>query len=516
MQERRRDPPAEGATGIADATQALDFDSTAFQRARQAVIDIGSNSVRLVIYDGPRRAPFPICNEKALCGLGRDMSPDGELNPDSVASALETLARFRRLLAEHGDPPTMTVATAAVREAKDGSEFVAQIRALGMDVDVIDGREEATLSATGVASFEPGASGLVGDMGGGSLELIAVQDGEPTEATSLSIGPLRLMQLTKGDLKQVARIVDRSLKDISWLRSTETLYAVGGAWRAIARLHMQHKNHPLPVLHHYELSGKQAIEACDLIARQSRASLEGTPGISSKRVDAMPYAAIVLRTLIEKVKIKTISVSAGGLREGLLYRALSPADQRVDPLLAGAAFLSSRMAPEPSMGAAYAGFIAGAFADDEAPQKRIRIATSLLADIGAYFHPDLRGEHAFDTALRAPFYAVTHPERALIALSLYCRHEGPKTPASSEPVIGLLTGPEQKRATQIGLALRFGASIAPKAPHAIRQCSLRRDERRLLFTAPRDLKELVDDTARKRFDALAEALGLAPSIEISD
>lgn len=490
---------------------------SALQRIKQAVIDIGSNSVRLVIYDGPRRAPFPICNEKSLCGLGRDMSDDGRMNPRAVESALETLARFKRLLAEHGDPPTQTVATAAVREAKDGPAFVERVRALGLDVETIGGREEATLAAFGVASFEPGATGLVGDMGGGSLELVAISNGTAGDAVSLSIGPLRLMQHSKGDLKAAAKEIDQALAGVSWLKAGrfETLYAVGGAWRAIARVNMQLRRHPLPVLHHYELPARQAIETCDLVARQSRSSLEATPGVSSKRIDTIPFAAIVMRRLLEEARIGRISVSAGGLREGLLFRALSAEERAFDPLLAGAAFLAARMAPEEESGAAYSEMIDGLFPGETAAQKRIRMASCLLADIGAYFHPDLRAEHAFDTALRAPFYGVTHPERAAIALSLYCRHEGAKTPSGLGDIVAMMTEEERKRATDIGLALRFSAAVAPKAPQAIRRCSLRSDRYRLVFTAPADMKPLIDETQRKRLDALAASLGLSTAIEFA-
>lgn len=489
-------------------------DHPALARTKQAVVDIGSNSVRLVIYDGPRRAPFPICNEKSLCGLGRDMTEDSMLNPRAVEIALETLARFRRLLVEHGDPPTHAVATAAVREAKNGGDFVERVRALGIAVETIGGGEEASLAAFGVASFEPGAAGLVGDLGGGSLELVSMRKGEACESVSLSIGPLRLMQNSRSDLRSAAKEIERSLSGIGWLKDSkaETLYAVGGAWRSIARLHMQLKRHPLPVLHHYELSARQAIETCDLVARQSRSSLETTPGISSKRVDTLPYAALVLRALVEIGRISRISVSAGGLREGLLYRALPPDIRAYDPLLAGAAFFASRMAPDEESGAAYSQMLDGLFVDEQAAQRRIRLATALLADIGAFFHPDMRGEHAFDTALRAPFYGVTHAERALIALSLYCRHEGARTPAGAEPLLALLTEADQKRATQIGLALRFGASVAPKAPQAIRRCSLKPDKSRLVFTAPADMKPLIDETPRKRLDALAGAFGLTAAI----
>jgi exopolyphosphatase/guanosine-5'-triphosphate,3'-diphosphate pyrophosphatase len=494
------------------------LDHPALQRTRSAVIDIGSNSVRLVIYDGPRRAPFQICNEKALCGLGRDMTDDGGLNPRAMAGALDVLARFKRLLAEHGNPATQTVATAAVREASNGAEFVERIEALGLPVDVIGGGEEARLAAYGVVSFDPGASGLAGDMGGGSLELVSLAGGEIGDSMSLSIGPLRLMQQSKGDLKAAAKIIEKAFAGVDWLaaKKGETLFAVGGAWRSIARVNMQLHKHPLPVLHHYEMMAKQAVETCDLIAKQSRSSLELTPGISAKRIDTLPYASIVLKLLVEAAGLKTVSISAGGLREGLLYGALDQEIRTYDPLIAGAMFLGARMEPESDMGRAYAAFTAGAFPEETASEKRIRTATCLLADIGSYFHPDMRADQAFDTALRAPFYGVTHSERAAIAVSLFARYAGAKTPPSAGAIVGLLSESDLKRAMQTGLALRFGAALAPKAPHAIAQCSLARDEKSIRFSAPASLSALFDETAKKRLDALAASFGVASDVKFAD
>ncbi|HXI87238.1 MAG TPA: hypothetical protein VNH64_07255, partial [Parvularculaceae bacterium] len=222
--------------------------------ARRAVVDIGSNSVRLVIYEGPGRAPMQICNEKALCGLGRDLRADGKLDPTAVGYALATLRRFRRLLEEHRNPPSHVIATSAVRDAADGKAFVDAVKALGFDAIIIDGAEEARLAALGVVSYEPGATGLVGDMGGGSLELVALEKGEIAENASLPIGPLRLMQKSGGAKAQAASdVIEKSLDSLDWLKASrfKTIYSVGGAWRAIARMHMQLRSYPLSVLHHY-------------------------------------------------------------------------------------------------------------------------------------------------------------------------------------------------------------------------------------------------------------------------
>lgn len=477
---------------------------------RWAVIDIGSNSVRLVIYDGPRRAPFPICNEKALCGLGRDMDDGGALNPQAVESALAILARFKALLLQHGEPPVRIVATAAVREARNGADFVNAVARLGLAIDVLPGSEEARLSGLGVASFEPGASGLVGDMGGGSLELIRLMNGEVGETASLSIGPFRLMKHSKGDLKAAAREVDQALAGVAWLKSaaSSSLFAVGGAWRAIARINMQLRHHPLPVLHHYEAPARQVIETCDLVARQSRSSLEETPGVSSKRVDTLPFAAVVLRSLMLAAGSERLIVSAGGIREGLLYDALPPGVRKEDPLIAGARYLGRRFSPEAGMGEAAAAFIGPLFRNESAAQQRLRIAACLLTDAGAYFHPDLRGVQAFETALRAPFYGVTHPERATIALSLFCRHEGANEAFPEPAILAMLTEDERRRAVQVGLALRFSSAFAPKAPQALRMSALSVDGGQLIFQTLAHLRPLLDDVARRRLDALASAFSL--------
>lgn len=504
--------------GNSSDVQRCRSDARADGERRQAVIDIGSNSVRLVIYDGPRRAPFPICNEKALCGLGRDIEDSGLLNPSAIESALAILARFRCLLNEHGNPPARVVATAAVRDARNGGEFVEAVTRIGFDVAVISGAEEARLSGLGVVSFEPGATGLVGDMGGGSLELIRIDGGSISETASLPIGPFRLMKKSKNEHKLAVREIERAIADVDWLRlyRLPVLYAVGGAWRAIARVNMQLRRHPLSVLHHYEMPARQAIETCELIARQSKSSLEDTPGISFRRVDTMPYAALVLKSVLSMAKAERVVVSAGGVREGVLYDALSSEDRSEDPLIAGARSLANRLSPESAMGEAAFELISPLFAAESPADRRIRRATCLLTDVGAFFHPDLRGEQAFDTALRAPFYGLSHAQRVSIALALYCRHEGVNELGPAPQIVGLLSDHERTRAIEVGLALRFVSAFAPKAPHAVRAAAMKVEGDKLTFTAPRSLQPLMDETPRKRLSALAASLKLTAAERYQD
>lgn len=473
--------------------------------ARQAVIDIGSNSVRLVIYDGPRRAPMPICNEKALCGLGRDMTAGGGLNPAAAEYALATLRRFSSLIDQHGRPPTRVIATAAVREAKDGAAFIAEIKRLGFAAEIIDGAEEARLAALGVVSCEPEASGLVGDMGGGSLELIGLDRGAVGSAASLSLGALRLMQASAGKIADAPMLIEAALDAIPWLNSGgfSTLYSVGGAWRALARIHMRIRSYPLSVLHNYEFSKAEAIEICDLVAKQSRRSLLEIPGLPHRRIDTLPFASLVFKSVLKRCGAERVVTSAAGVREGLLYDTLTTEEKALDPLFEGARFFAARLSPEPDFGDAVAKLTSGLFPQETAGERRIRLATSMLADIGAYFHPDHRGKQAYETALHGPFYALTHRERVAIAVSLFCRHAG--KPPPDDEILGLLSPEERVRANRLGLAMRFCAALAPKAPAALASCSLFLSDGKLVFSAPREREPLMGELPRKRLSALAQA-----------
>ena len=472
----------------------------------------------MVIYDGAERAPSQICNEKALCGLGRELRFGGALDPDAVAMALATLARFRHILDEHGDPHTRVIATAAVREASDGAAFVDAVRDVGFEVEIIDGLREAKLASMGVLSYIPDADGIVGDMGGGSLELVDIADQKIDNAISLSIGPLRLMQQTGGDIERAQDLIDPLLDKAAWLgrRQAQILYAVGGAWRAVARIHMRLRSYPLPVLHHYELSKRDAIDLCELISRQSRKSLEEIPGIPRRRIDTLPYAALVLRSVLERCDAEHMIVSAGGLREGLLYEDLSEEARSLDPLIAGATFFARRLSPDFEFAAAAASLTSELFSAETSAETRLREATCMLIDAAAFFHPDLRGDQAFDTALRAPFYGMTHKERLAMALALFVRHEGRRAVFPDERAIGLLSWEEQQRAVRLGLAMRFAAAIAPKAPSILAGARVFMRDGVLVFRAARAIDALLTEFPLRRLESLAASFEAEAVCEFMD
>ena len=433
------------------------------RRGPVAVIDIGSNSLRLVVYDGLNRAPRMLFNEKVLCGLGRDIDETGRLHPDGVKLATENLRRFVALARAIPVSRLHVLATAAVRDAEDGADFMRKIeRKLRIRANILSGVEEGRLSAFGVIAGIPDATGLMGDLGGASVELVPISGGQVGPAASLPIGPLRLADVAD-DERRLREIVDRHLDDLPWLdgRSYNAFYAVGGAWRALARIHMEQSGYPLHVIQQYTLSRGASEDFLEVVSRQSRKSLEKMTAVSKKRLETVPFAARVLYRLLRRTQPKRLIFSAYGLREGHLYHLLDEAEQQEDPLLAGAATT------------AQAHFRLGADGDelfqwthplypDETPRhRRLRQAAALLSDIAWAEHPDYRAEQALRMALFMPLPGIDHGGRAFLAATLHARYGGNDP---GETVRRLLDDEGLAVARSVGLALRLGNTLTGGVP----------------------------------------------------
>ena len=303
-------------------------------RGRVGIIDVGSNSIRLVVYERASRAPLPVFNEKVLCGLARGLDATGRLNPEGVEMALVNIDRFM-ILAHNMKVTTLDlVATAAVRDAVDGADFMREIASRpGIVAHTVSGQDEARFSAYGVICGMPDADGVMGDLGGGSLELAALGNGRLGASSTLPVGPLRLMSSGRGDPK---KSVVEAIESVRWLREEQgkTFYAVGGAWRAFARLHMEQAGYPLHIIHQYEIPVDEARAVARLIAVQSAKSLEKMPGVSRRRVDTLPLACLALDRLLGVLKPRNVVFSAFGLREGFYYSRLSAAERARHPLIA--------------------------------------------------------------------------------------------------------------------------------------------------------------------------------------
>jgi exopolyphosphatase/guanosine-5'-triphosphate,3'-diphosphate pyrophosphatase len=481
-----------------------------------AVVDIGSNSVRLVIYDRLWRSPATLFNEKSLCAIGRQMVTTGKLDEGGSDAAVAALRRFREIVAAAGISRIEAVATAAVRDAKNGNEFVVRAReALGTPIRILTGEEEARLATEGVLAAIPDADGVVGDLGGGSLELAYVADGKQSEGVTLPFGPLRLMDACDGKIERARDIVDAGLEKVPGLDKLKgkALYAVGGVWRNIARIHLDDVEHPIAVLHHYEIPRDKVLSFTQLVAGLSRKSLEGTRGVTRRRAEAIPFGAVVMERLVKAAKLDRVVISAFGLREGVLFSRLSAEERAKDPLLAACEDMAKRTGRDEALGRVLDKWTAPLFPGLDKRHDRLRRAACYLADTGWRGHPDHRSEQSFIEILYTPFIAVDHPGRALLALAMFHRHGG-----DDERVIKRVqrfVGDETAQlARQIGLAMRAAMVMAGPAPEMLSHTSVKLTEKSLLVTIPKAHQALVAEAITKRLDVLAQALDRQTRIEL--
>jgi exopolyphosphatase/guanosine-5'-triphosphate,3'-diphosphate pyrophosphatase len=482
-----------------------------------AVIDVGSNSVRLVLYRVEGRAIWTVHNEKVLAGLGRGLAATGRLNPDGTEAAVAAIRRFCAVL--DGAQPTIvhTAATAAVREASDGPEFVDRIRAeTGLNLRVLSGEEEAQGAGLGVLAGMPSAAGVVGDLGGSSLELIRIGEGRVLPGVTLPLGPFAMGPIKEYDILRGRKESLKRLDGVADAYRTTVFHAVGGAWRNLALLQMRLTDYPLHVVHQYEMTAAEALSAARLVSRQSRASLERIPGVSKKRVETLPHAAVLLEAVIERLGCERVVFSAYGVREGLIYQAMPPELRERDPLVEGCAALGVRLGVAEGLGPALESWLRPALAALPPAFRGERgftllAAAARLADIGARLHPDHRGDLAFDQVLRAPIAGQNHAERAFLACAIYFRYEADGTPPESGTITRVLTDDRLSRARMMGLALRLGCDLSGRSAALLARSKLRIEGSELILSADPDAADLLlGEQTRKRLNAVATELQLTP------
>ena len=489
---------------------------------RFGIVDLGSNSVRLVVYARAARSPVLVFNEKVLCGLGRTLASTGYLDPKGIERALAAMKRFIALRSQIGIDTLIVAATAAVRDAKDGPAFLLKAEEIcGFKIILVSGPEEARLSAQGVLSGIPDADGVVSDLGGASLELVGVGNGKIlNEGITLPLGPLRIMDVTKGSLTEAEAIVDKTFKDLDILKQFQgkRLYVVGGVWRNLARIHMAQRKYPIHVLHEYVISANEAIDLARVIERLGPKSLAQIPDISERRVDTLPVGALILGKLISAMKAKDVMISAYGLREGVLFDRLSKYEQAKDPLIEGSRDLANRLARFPEHGNELPSWTAPLFSPDvvgETPaEARLRQAACILADIGWYVHPDYRAHQSMTQILLAPFAGIDHPSRLMLARTLFHRHEGRGEPTLIGDLAGLLSDTENYRALVLGLSLRLAFTLCAATPGMLPKTRLEIDKSTITLVVPRRYESLLGEMVNKRLSALARSINRKPATRV--
>lgn len=478
---------------------------------RVGVIDVGSNSVRLVVFDGAARSPAYFYNEKVLCGLGRGVSQSRVLHPEGRERAFAALKRFRSLADRFGLEKMNAVATAAVRTATDGPDFCKQVRSeLGIALNVISGEQEAHLSAKGILLGSPYASGLVCDIGGSSMEFAHLSDGKVQKALTTDLGPLSLQDLPEG--ADIAAEISRQLETpvAQMHENHDRLYLVGGSWRAIARLHMVRHSYPLRVLQDYQVEPQSLRATLAEFQELDATELKRVIPVSERRISLLPLAAQVLGQVLDKFDPQKVVFSSYGLREGMLYDQMPLAMRQQNPLLEACWAQEQRNARFPGFGDVLFNWLRPVMGEITALREQSIRAACYLHDVYWRSHPDYRADICFDGATHANFGGISHRGRMFLAWALMHRYGTKKVEAEIAGVHDLLSDEDRAQAEALGKAMRLGSMLSGSEASDIG--SLRIDAGQLILTLPAQSQTIFGEVGQKRLANLAKAMGLEPQV----
>lgn len=485
-----------------------------------AVIDVGSNSVRLVAYERLSRALTPLYNEKVQCGLGRGLSKTGMLSDEAVTLALSTMARFRHLVDQMQIRSLRVIATAAVREASNGAVFISEAeRILNAPLIILSGDEEARAAAHGVQSGFYKPDGIVGDLGGGSLELVSVEDDSIGEGVSHKLGVIRMQEEADGDASKAFSLASKVLGDDALTATLKgrTLFLVGGTWRNLAKLHMEITQYPLSVMHGYAVNASDFTPFCADVMDGKYADHPSMSAVSRSRRQLLPFGAAVLNAVFKTGKPKQVVLSALGVREGLLFNDLSADDQRRDPLLDAAYELAVLRSRSPKHARELADWTGHAFAalghKEDENDARLRQAASLLADIGWRAHPDYRGTQSHNIIAHAAFSGIDHPGRMFLAMANLYRHVGLSDDSQSKELSAIVPKRLRERAVLLGALFRVAYALTASMAGILPETRFELDDQeRLVLILPEHLSGLRGERLAKRVNALSRQCGCSGSV----
>ncbi|SEQ47625.1 exopolyphosphatase / guanosine-5'-triphosphate,3'-diphosphate pyrophosphatase [Devosia sp. YR412] len=500
----------------------VDADPTAQGRIKGAkpvaVLDIGSNSVRLVVYERHARALTPLYNEKSACALGRGVGQTGRLADANMAQALEAIKRFALVARMMRVGKVHVLATSAVRDAANRQEFVDAVEALmESKVNVLSGEQEAHFAALGAVAGIPGFHGVVGDLGGGSLELSSISNGSDTDGVSFELGVIRLQDDSKSAPPRAATIVREQLEK-SGLTKTQcglSFAAIGGTWRSLAKMHQIVSGYPLRMVQHYVVPAAEMIAFCEtIVGASSLKGYDGSEHVSSSRRELVPFGAAVMMEVLKAGQFADVVFSALGVREGYLYGLLDKREQAIDPLIQGSEELSVLRSRSPAHAndlIEFTGqFLTASGTAETADDARLRTVACLLSDIGWRAHPDYRGPQSVDAVAYGSLSGVDHPGRAFLAQVIAVRYDGLKSKTAA-PLAGLSSADLTARARLIGAMFRVAYPMSAAMPGILPRIRFEVDGDALSLVLPSDLTFLNGEHLRSRLEQFANVAGFKSS-----
>jgi exopolyphosphatase/guanosine-5'-triphosphate,3'-diphosphate pyrophosphatase len=478
---------------------------------RSAVVDLGSNSVRLVVFEGLCRNPTPIFNEKAVLKLGRGLNATGRLNEEGLDQALMVMDRYGAIARAMRAEPFEVLCTAAVRDASNGPAFVETLRARlpGVPILMLPGEQEADFAAAGLLCGIPTADGMLADIGGGSMEMVELTGGTRGRAQTLKLGVIRLAERAGQDVVRARAIAEAELSGLPWLAegTGRDLYLVGGAWRALARIHLAQTSYPLNMVHHYTIERDEARDLTGVIAAASKRALERMPGVARRRVDDLPFAAVVLRRVLRATGARRVIFSANGLREGWYMSKMSEAVRTADPLLSAGHEIAERFGRDPALPPALLTWTEALFPDESAEALRLRETACWMSDIGSHDHPEYRAEQSAMRVLRQPGVGLDHHARAFLAMAIAVRYEAEPDATFLTTARMLLGFEAARRATILGMALRLAYTLSAGTVDLLAGTRLFANHELTLQLAA-GTGVFAGEAVTRRLERLAQAVGL--------
>jgi exopolyphosphatase/guanosine-5'-triphosphate,3'-diphosphate pyrophosphatase len=491
----------------------IGINDTAFANAvpHRAVIDIGSNTVRLVVYGGAQRAPTVLLNEKVVAQLGRDLPHSGSIPAEAMGIALRGLKRYRRILTDLHVNDIDVIATAAARLAKNGKAFLKQVRDCGFEPLLLSGEEEARTSAMGVIGAFPGAHGVVADLGGGSIELVEIGNGEATHGVSLPFGSLMLGEMRAAGSEKFKRKIIKTLRGEDWAHPVaEPLYMVGGTWRALACFAMDEAGHPLTDPHGFTLDAAQAMKLAKHVRLLKPGKLN-IPRVSAMRAQVLPHAAALLQVLLKELQPTELIFSSWGLREGRLFDRLDTAARAQDPLLAGIANFAAPRGGPPTLATRIAAWTVDALPHGGYGSERVRLAATMLALASMQIEPNLRLRQAVNWALYKRWMDLSDEGRAMIAAAVSANCGSCDLPK----ILGRLARQEAlDEALCWGLAIRLARRLGAGSRRSLRNSALGVKGGKLVLYLCESHADLWAEHVKADLVALAGQLALEPAMEV--
>jgi exopolyphosphatase/guanosine-5'-triphosphate,3'-diphosphate pyrophosphatase len=492
--------------------------SLKLNQAKLAIIDIGSNSIRMLIYEDFSSSRVPFFNEKAVCELGKNLDKSKKLHRSGTEYALKVLKRFSEILNVSKITNLKIIATAVIREATDTKPFIDEVEKLfKTKINILSGEEEATCSAEGVKIGFENVDGLVADLGGGSLELARVENNVITNKTSLPLGVLRLINNPIIKKRNLSKYIKNLFSDEKWLskKKFKNLYLVGGTWRALFKLHLFQNEYPVHIIHQYSIDNDRLTKFLDKISSFSKSKLKTVEYISKSRTQYLPYSSIILNEIINLTNPKKIVCSISGLREGALVKEHFKDFESPDMFNKSLEHIAKKRGDLGLTFKKYYDFIKPVFEGNEHYNKKLLNLACVLSHMDWGLGAFQKAELVFQETLNTPLLKLTHKERIQIALSCYWRYCSIKYNPKIE-YLTFLNNNEIFSSKQVGSALRFAHALTSISTIFLEEFKLYKRGNSVFLKIPSHHQEIISKQVTKKFKALARELFLEPRVIYSN